>query len=222
MKNSLRSHIFVGLATIVSIGLGSGCSYLPKGVADLEVGVKERGTASWYGNDFDGRLTASGDLYDDDEFTGAHRTLPFGTVVKVTNAQNGRQVIVRINDRGPYLNGRILDLSYAAANTLGFISSGTTRVLLEVVTRDSERFQLGSWSGLSLSSARPKGERMAGRFTSQVRFLETLFPEENCKFHNPPRRWFMLGDLFPGRRLRWEADPQSSDTGDNMSESDLA
>ena len=110
--------------------VGSGCSVIPKGAADLDVGIKERGIASWYGGGFNGQPTASGEIYDMEALTGAHRTLPLGTVLKVTNAENGRQVQVRINDRGPYVNGRIVDLSYAAARRLGMIENGTSAVQL--------------------------------------------------------------------------------------------
>ncbi len=109
------------------------CTLLPKGAVDMDLGIKQRGVASWYGDEFDGWLTASGEVYDMHALTAAHRTLPFGTVVRVTNAENGRQVRVRINDRGPYANGRIIDLSYGAARQLGLVASGVAAVQLEVV-----------------------------------------------------------------------------------------
>ena len=96
----------------------SGCAAVSKGRADLDLGMKERGIASWYGADFHGWVTANGELYDMQAFTAAHRTLPLGTVARITNVVNGKHVMIRINDRGPYVNGRILDLSYAAANAL--------------------------------------------------------------------------------------------------------
>lgn len=89
------------------------------------------GTASWYGPGFAGRRTASGDVFDPSALTAAHLTLPFGTRVRVTNLANGRSVVVRINDRGPYVAGREIDLSRAAARRLGI--DGTARVRLEVL-----------------------------------------------------------------------------------------
>jgi len=86
--------------------------------------------ASWYGSDFDGKLTANGEVYNMYDMTAAHKTLPLGTKVKVTNTQNGKTAEVRINDRGPYVKGRIIDLSKAAAQTLGI--DGTAPVKLEV------------------------------------------------------------------------------------------
>src|SRR5690606_26117103 len=79
----------------------------------------DRGVASWYGPGFHGRKTANGEIYDQNEFTAAHRTLPFNTLVRVENLRNGRSVIVRINDRGPFVDDRIIDLSHKAARNLG-------------------------------------------------------------------------------------------------------
>jgi rare lipoprotein A (peptidoglycan hydrolase) len=93
----------------------------------------EVGTASWYGEDFDGRETASGETYNMYDLTAAHPTLPLGTWVKVTNLHNGRAVNVRINDRGPIVPGRIIDLSYGAAQALNFGDHGLQRVRLDVV-----------------------------------------------------------------------------------------
>ncbi len=97
-------------------------------------GYRERGYASWYGYKFHGRLTSSREVYDMYAMTAAHRTLPLPTYVRVTNLENGRSVIVRVNDRGPFVEGRIIDLSYAAAAKLGLHLSGTAPV--EVVAID--------------------------------------------------------------------------------------
>jgi len=119
---------------LLACGLAvSACTVLPKGQADLDVSLKERGMASWYGEDFHGWVTANGEIYDMEALTAAHRTLPLGTEVRVTNAENGRQVHVRINDRGPYLYGRVIDLSLAAARELGMVESGIAAVQIEVV-----------------------------------------------------------------------------------------
>lgn len=91
------------------------------------------GTASWYGKDFHGRETASGEPYDMFRFTAAHMTLPLGSWVRVTNLRNHKSVIVRVNDRGPVVPGRIIDLSYGAAQILGFRARGTARVRLDVI-----------------------------------------------------------------------------------------
>ncbi|GIW24288.1 septal ring lytic transglycosylase RlpA family protein [Meiothermus sp.] len=93
----------------------------------------EQGWASWYGPRFHGRRTANGERFNKFHLTAAHRTLPFHTRVRVTNLHNGRSVVVRINDRGPYIRGRILDLSYAAARALGMYSQGVVQVKVEVL-----------------------------------------------------------------------------------------
>ena len=91
------------------------------------------GRASWYGKPFHGRTTANGETYNMFRFTAAHRQLPLGTWVRVTNLHNGRSITVRINDRGPYVGDRIIDLSYGAAQMLNLRARGTTRVRLDIV-----------------------------------------------------------------------------------------
>jgi len=90
------------------------------------------GTASWYGKYFDGKPTASGEPYDMHDFTAAHMTLPLGTFVKVTNLRNGKSVVVRVNDRGPVVENRIIDVSYNAAKALDFKARGIQRVRLDI------------------------------------------------------------------------------------------
>ncbi len=91
------------------------------------------GVASWYGKFFDGKPTASGEPYDMHDLTAAHPTLPLGTFVKVTNLRNGRSVVVRVNDRGPVVDGRIIDLSYSAARAIEMKSHGIQRVRLDLM-----------------------------------------------------------------------------------------
>ncbi|MGH9715377.1 MAG: septal ring lytic transglycosylase RlpA family protein [Candidatus Acidiferrales bacterium] len=94
----------------------------------------EQGVASWYGVPFNGHRTSDGEIYDMYQMTAAHRTLPFGSIVQVTDLANGRQIEVRINDRGPFVNNRIIDLSYSAAKALGMLGPGTAPVRLQVVS----------------------------------------------------------------------------------------
>ena len=91
------------------------------------------GIASYYGTDFDGKKTANGEIFDKYKLTAAHRSFPFGTKVRVTNLENGKSVIVRVNDRGPFKLERIMDLSYGAAQKLDMLKSGTAKVRLEVI-----------------------------------------------------------------------------------------
>jgi rare lipoprotein A len=146
----MRRHIARWLAVLVIAGLGvaqgPASSGLPKTTAELKrvapattAQPKPRpyqvGTASWYGEDFDGKPTASGEPYNMYDLTAAHPTLPLGTMVKVTNLHNRNAVVVRINDRGPIVPGRIIDLSYSAAKVLKFQQRGIQRVRLDVVPR---------------------------------------------------------------------------------------
>jgi len=94
----------------------------------------EEGTASWYGEPFHGRRAADGEIFDMNSLVAAHRTLPFGSILKVTNLDNGREVQVRVIDRGPFVSNRILDLAHAAASALGMIGAGTARVRIELVS----------------------------------------------------------------------------------------
>ena len=115
--------------------------FVPETVKESTVNISpveyiNRGTmkASWYGPKFHGKLTANGEIYNQMALTAAHKSLKFGTLLKVTNPKNGRAVIVRINDRGPYIEGRDLDLSKGAAIELGLLRKGVARVKIEEVT----------------------------------------------------------------------------------------
>jgi rare lipoprotein A len=99
----------------------------------IDENFAQTGTASWYGPGFHGRKTASGERFDQNKLTAAHRSLPLDTKVKVTNLENGRSVEVEINDRGPYVGKRVIDLSKAAANRLDMTDDGTARVRIEVI-----------------------------------------------------------------------------------------
>ncbi len=110
--------------------------YGPVQVAPTPEAELARGRASWYGGKFHGRLTSSGERFDMNELTAAHTTLKFGTRVRVRNVTNGREIVVRINDRGPHIRTRIIDLSKAAAAALGFLHAGEASVvLMKVLTR---------------------------------------------------------------------------------------
>ncbi len=108
-------------------------------VLDRMRGFRQRGIASWYGYKFHGRKTSSGETYDMYAMTAAHKTLPIPSYVRVTNLENGRSVVVRVNDRGPFVKNRIIDLSYVAARKLGIIRKGTGLVEIRVVTPDDVR-----------------------------------------------------------------------------------
>jgi rare lipoprotein A len=132
----------VALATLVLLLMifGTGCasSHSNRSTASTPgIGTIQTGTASYYGKQFHGRRTASGERYNMDRLTAAHRTYSFGTTLRVTRLDNERSVVVRINDRGPFVKGRIIDLSMAAARRLDMIRSGTARVKVEVLQSEA-------------------------------------------------------------------------------------
>ena len=133
-----------GSLAVVAIAAVVACqSYLPQEEPDLPEepaptcestqGHVERGKASYYGRRHHGRKTASGEKFDMNELTAAHRKLPLGTKIKVTNLENGKVVTLTVNDRGPYVRGRLLDVSERAAHELGFPDDGTTQVSIETI-----------------------------------------------------------------------------------------
>lgn len=107
-----------------------------------EVLAQNHGKASYYGNSFHGRRTSDGSRYHKDSLTCAHRTLPFGTLLKVTNKKNGKEVIVKVNDRGPFVRGRVVDLSLAAAKEIGMVAMGVAPVEVEKVGHIDENPEL--------------------------------------------------------------------------------
>ena len=111
----------------------NGTTYYP---IDSAENFTEEGVASWYGPGFNGKKTANGEIYDQTAMTAAHRTLPIPTLVKVENLENGKQIVVRVNDRGPFSKGRVIDLSEAGAARIGMLKKGTARVKLTVLSED--------------------------------------------------------------------------------------
>lgn len=113
----------------------NGVRYTPQ----LDWDYDQQGRASWYGKPFHGRQTANGEIYDQNELTAAHQTLPLPSVVRVTNLENGRSLVLRVNDRGPFIQGRIIDVSRRAAQLLKFHGQGTTQVRVEVLEKESRQ-----------------------------------------------------------------------------------
>ncbi|HEX7041066.1 MAG TPA: septal ring lytic transglycosylase RlpA family protein [Trueperaceae bacterium] len=145
----------------------------------------QEGKASWYGPGFAGRLTASGEVFDPSQLTAAHRELPFGTLVRVLNLDNGRSVVVRINDRGPFKAGRVIDLSRAAAEAIGMTGAGTADVRLEVMSLPAGMVRVAAFGKLrgyeAMSRYHPVGtllvlEPPAGRPPIVVRVVSQDVP----------------------------------------------
>src|SRR5262245_10358963 len=133
-KSPGNRHYLMQFCTVGAVLLFSAaCSWVPKGEIQLDIGLKDRGVASWYGEQFHGKKAANGELFDMEALTAAHRTLPLGSMIRVVNLANGKHLHVRITDRGPYVNGRILDLSRAAAVRLGMEHEGVAHVQIEIV-----------------------------------------------------------------------------------------
>lgn len=126
-----------------------GIWYYPK----EDYSYKEVGVSSWYGADFHNGITANGELYDMHDLTAAHRTLPLPSMVRVTNLQNGRTLVVRVNDRGPFKNDRIIDVSMKAAQLLGFKEQGTTQVQVEVLPEESKALKEELLAGQNQNSS---------------------------------------------------------------------
>jgi rare lipoprotein A len=169
----MKKAPFLIITSLIILGLVSGCGTInlfhkktrlpePSRTAPHRVVGKFEGTASWYGPKFHGKKTASGEIFDMYELTAAHKTLPLGTMCVVTNRQNGKSVTVRINDRGPYIEGRVIDLSYAAAMVIDMVESGTVPVRVEILAGGSET------EFTPLSSSSPFSGEMDIFYTIQV------------------------------------------------------
>jgi rare lipoprotein A len=134
--------IIAGFALVTLVG-ASGCSHrvVAKAPVPAKIGATESGVASWYGVPYHGRRAASGEIYDMEQLTAAHRTLPFQTWLEVTDLDNGKRVSVRVTDRGPFVDGRVIDLSLAAARKIEMVGPGIARVKLKVIAapRGSEK-----------------------------------------------------------------------------------
>lgn len=159
----------------------------------------EVGTASWYGEAFHNRRTANGELYDMHALTAAHRTLPFNSRVRVTNISNGQSVEVRITDRGPFVPGRVIDLSYAAAKRLDMWQQGTARVKIETVTPAAGASSAGRWAVLigaftdSASAAQVKGKLERRYRTASI-----------LQYAGPTKQWWVRVRVLDDDKQRAE------------------
>ena len=172
MRCSLSSsNLYIYL--ILGWLLMAGCVAPDKKIPSLNNENSQFGMASWYGPSFHGKTSSSGEPYDMRALTAAHRTLPFGTLVQVTKVETGKSVTVRINDRGPFVKGRIIDLSYAAARELAMIGEGIAQVSLTVISpsnaslssmRAPSRFWVQAGAFTTLMEAMTLRERLASQY----------------------------------------------------------
>ncbi len=191
------------------------CSWIPKGESGLDVGIKDRGVASWYGADFHGRLAANGEVFNMEALTAAHRSLPLGSMVRVVNLRNGKHVRVRINDRGPYVNGRILDLSRAAAARLGMVDVGISVIHLEVIGDHRPDFMVEAEES-ALSSPSLLAIRLFDTATMAVFSVPDPVRSVSSMV---PRHRVLPNDLLIQRRWRWASSIISPDPTDRDRES---
>jgi rare lipoprotein A len=141
-------------------------------------GFRQTGVASWYGKDFHGQKTSSGEVYDMYKISAAHKTLPFGTWVRVNNLENNRKIEVRINDRGPFSKERIIDLSYAAAKALGVAGPGTARVHIQALTTTGDKTGTEKDMGISTQAS---SDSFREHFTVQVGAFNDLYEAKMLK-----------------------------------------
>lgn len=188
------------LLWVLSLSLGlllSACSWVPKGASPLDVGIEDRGVASWYGESFHGKQAANGEPFDMKALTAAHRTLPLGSVVRVVNLKNGKHAHVKITDRGPYVKNRILDLSRGAAAQLGMTEGGLSVVRVQVVGERRPAALLSSKAmetasvALILGSLAPSGATEASSSDWEKSAPQLVYP-----LRPPP------GDIWIQQRAR--------------------
>jgi len=154
---------FLGALILAALLLVTACTPVPR--PETRGRRIETGIASWYGPGFQGRLTANGEVYDMHGMTAAHKKLPFGTVVEVLNLDNGKSVQVRINDRGPFIRGRVIDLSRTAADAIEMLGPGTARVELFLVSGAVEtRFTVQVGAFRELGGAEKLSQRLTGTY----------------------------------------------------------
>lgn len=207
MRNRLRSPIWpviTGIALLSALLFASACSRHKKQVPVVRsprIGDVESGVASWYGIPYHGRRAANGEVYDMEKLTAAHRTLPFGTWVEVRNLENGKSVTVRITDRGPFIDGRIIDLSKAAANEIEMIRSGIAKVRLTIVAQPAGLAALSRYAvQIGAFEDRSRAETLRQEMEHQYRSARLV-----VRSANPPLWRVLVGeepDLESAARLQ--------------------
>ena len=187
LKNPLPTLLIIVFFLLTACAPGRRVVYerrtIPPEKREVRKGEVQYGVASWYGADFHGKPTSSGEVYDMYQFTCAHNTLPLGTIVMVTNLDNGKSLELKVNDRGPFVKERIIDVSYAAAQVLGMWEKGTASVKVEVIGSAPElvqRFTLQVGSFVDETNAQKLAEQLRKSFENvSVTALET----QTQKYH---------------------------------------
>lgn len=173
-KNHTKGYFKVGSPYKIA-----GQTYRPK----ERYNFTETGTASWYGPNFHGKLTANGEIFDKFELTAAHRTLQMPSLIRVTNLENGRSLVLRVNDRGPFSKGRILDVSERAAELLDFKHKGTAKVKIQVLDKESRRLTQLARAGydtrgseVAFNTKKPSAAPRSQSFAQAPKFIQPANP----------------------------------------------
>ena len=213
----LKIHRYL-LVTICGLLLVSSCTLKRAEIryeARSGAGTVQYGVASWYGKKFHGNPTASGEIYDMYQLTAAHKTLPLGTYVMVTNVENNKSVEVKINDRGPFVKGRIIDLSYAAARAIDMVEKGTARVKVEVLKRKTliiKSGNMGSGRGFTVQVGAFSDKGNAVNLSNALgREISDVYISV---FETPEGRYYRVRvGHFPTREMAYDMAAKLADMG---------
>lgn len=190
----MKNTVLFGMVLIIFMSFGCGSKKSSRGYRHSDElknvdGYTQTGLASWYGDKEHGNLAASGERFSKYDYTAAHKSLPFGTIVRVTNLENGKDVVVNINDRGPFIRGRIIDLSYSSAKSIDLVRTGVAKVKVEVISSPSRRnenyfkpmytVQVGSFS--SKVNAMGLKDELSSSITRDVR-IESIEINEDMYY----------------------------------------
>ena len=170
----------------------------------------EVGIASWYGNDFHNKKTANGEKYDMNTLTAAHRTLPLPSVVKVTNLENGRSLVLRVNDRGPYAKNRIIDISKKGAALLGYQTQGTAKVKVEVLEKESKLLKQAL-----LGKELPKNAYTLAQAKEPVVTKKTTYSDSASKTNNKNKQIYVQAGSFSRENLAYDLKNKLSKFGNS-------
>lgn len=205
----VRGFVFCFLSGLLLI---TACAPTPITRSGYPVGHVERGVASWYGPGFHGKQTANGERYDMYQLTAAHKTLPMGSVVEVKSFSTGRTVTVRINDRGPFVKGRIIDLSYKAAKALDMVDNGTAHVEIRVSKFTGKSTRMGSlWVQVGSFNTHAHAVGLVRKLERRYRDVRIVSVEL------PTGKWYrvQIGRFSSEKKARTVADELEGEFGVN-------
>jgi rare lipoprotein A len=192
-QNRTANHLWVALAICIAVLVTlTGCAKKTRIAKPPKIGATETGIASWYGHPYHGRRAANGEIYDMEKLTAAHRTYPFDTWVRVKNLSNDRTVDVRIQDRGPFIRGRIIDLSHAAARDIEMIGPGVTKVKLTVIAPPKHLDKEPELFGIQVGAFREQSRAVALQGEMRARFGSARIVERGAE---PPMYRVVAGEF---------------------------